>query len=428
MDPVLFALLGLLVGGGLGYALSRRMAREDAEKLSDELEVERRAAGEAREALAHETARREALEVARSDDETRRRELESTFRALSAEALKASNVQFLQLAKESLAKTEQYHTQELEKRQQAIEHLVKPLGEGLEKLGKFTSELERKRQEAYGELRTRLEQLSTTTQDLGRHSSALATALRGSSQARGRWGEIALRNIVEFAGMTEHCDFVEQVTDQAGNRPDMIVRLPGGGMIPVDAKVPFADYEQACREEDPTRRAAFLDAHALALRDKVRELARKDYAAQLEGDIDFTVMFVPAEPILAAALERNPDIYSDALARKILPVSPVTLIALLRTVGIYWQQDRMAENAEHIWVEAKELQRRLVTFAEHLGRIRKGLVSALEGYNDAIGSYKGRVLPQGRKIEELGAVHDEKRRIDSQEEIEVVIRRIPEVG
>lgn len=425
MDQVLIALLALLAGGALGYAIARRGAREESGRLAGELEAERAAHAGSREELARASAGRDALEAARADEQARRRELETSFRALSAEALKSSNEQFLQLAKETFAKTEQHHSSELAKREKAIEHLVKPLGEGLEKLGKFTTELERKRQEAYGELRTRLEHLSTTTLDLGRHSSALVSALRGSSQARGRWGEIALRNIAEFAGMTEHCDFVEQETDSAGNRPDLVVRLPGGGRIPVDAKVPFADYEKAHREEDPAQRAALLDAHAHALREKIRELARKDYAAQLDGKVDFTVMFVPTEPILSAALERSPDLYAEALAKKVLPATPVTLIALLRTVGVYWQQERMAENAEHIWGEAKELQKRLVVFAEHLARIRKGLVAALDGYNDTIGSYQSRILPQGRKIEELGAVQDEKRRIETIEPIEEVVKEIP---
>jgi len=426
MTEALLALLGLLLGAGIGYALARRGAARERAALAAELEAERLAHAASREELARAAAGREALEAARADEAARRREAETNFRALAAEALKSNNEQFLQLARETFAKTEQHHVKELAAREKAIEHLVKPLGEGLGKLEKFTTELEQKRQEAYGGLNARLEQLMASTVNLDRHSSELATALRGSSQARGRWGEIALRNIVDFAGMTEHCDFVEQETDQAGNRPDLVVRLPGGGRIPVDAKVPFADYEKAHREEDPARRAAFLDAHAAALREKIRELARKDYASQLDGKVDFTVMFVPTEPILSAALERNPDLYAEALAKKVLPATPVTLIALLRTVGVYWQQEKMKENAEHIWVEANELQKRLIVFAEHLARIRKGLVAALEGYNEAIGSYRGRILPQGRKIEELGAVQDDQRRIETIEEIEAVIRELPE--
>lgn len=426
LQELLIGTVGLLIGAGIAAFLARRTARADLAARDAALEAERGAHSETRERLAEERARRESSEKQHADEETRTKELEKAFRALAADVLKSSNQQFLELAHETFAKTETHHTKELDKRQQAIEHLVKPLGEGLVKLEKFTNDLERKRSEAYGELRQRLEQLALTTTDLGKHSSALATALRGSSQARGRWGELALKNIVEFAGMTEHCDFTEQTTDQAGNRPDLVVRLPGGGLIPVDAKVPFADYEAGCRAEDPALRKAKFDAHARALRDRIRELAKKDYAQQLAGQVDFTVMFVPAEPILSTALERMPDLYSDALAKKVLPVTPVTLIALLRTVGVYWQQEKMAENAERVWVEAKELQKRLVTFAEHLGRIRKGLTSALDGYNDAIGSYSGRILPQGRKIEELGAIHDEKKRIDPLGEIESVVREVPE--
>ena len=405
MTEALFSILGLAVGAALVFLLIRTRMRADqlrVEELRGECASERDAHARTREELARVAAQREALESARVNDEERRKETETTFRALAADALQKSNEQFLQLARERFEKSEASHAKELEKRQEAIEHLVKPLGEGLEKLGKATREVETKRVEAYGELKTRLEQLASTTELLGRRSGDLATALRGSSQARGRWGEIALRNIVEFAGMTEHCDFVEQHTDAAGNRPDLVVRIPGGGMIPVDAKVPFADYEQATRAEDPPARKRHLDAHATALREKVRELAKKDYASQLDGEVDFTVMFVPAEPILSTALERNPDLYNEALEKKVLPATPVTLIALLRTVGVYWQQEQMAQNAKEVWAEARELHKRLSTFSEHLGRVRKGLSGAVDAYNQAIGSYQSRVLPQGRRIEELG--------------------------
>jgi len=428
MTEALWALVGAMVGGIAVRQWTARSNRQTQEAAARDLESERKAHSETRESLAHESATRAAMEAARLDDEARRNELEKTFRALASDALNSSSEQFLKLAKARFSKTETQHSQELAKRQQAIEHLVKPLGEGLEKLGKFTNEIEQKRQEAYGELRLRLEQLATTTLDLGRHSNALATALRGSSQARGRWGELALRNIVEFAGMTEHCDFTEQPTDRAGNRPDLVVKLPGGGLIPVDAKVPFVDYESACREEDPERRQSSLSAHAIAVRNKVLELAKKDYASQLDGEVDFTVMFVPAEPILSAALEHTPDLYSEALRKKVLPVTPVTLIALLRTVGVYWQQERMAKNAEKVWDEANELQRRLITFADHLGRIRKGLHQALDGYNDAVGSYQTRILPQGRKVEELGGTAEGHKRLGDLGEIDRALREAPSSG
>ena len=438
MTDALWILLGLAIGGGIAVAIALRgsralaRARDEAATLSAELEGERAAHATSRESLASTVAKLEAVERARAedaerqlDDTARRKELETTFQALASNALRSSNAEFLQLAKETLSKTETTHAKELEKRQQAIEHLVKPLGDGLEKLGKFTNEIETKRVEAYGELKSRLETLASTTDLLGRHSNALATALRGSSQARGRWGEIALRNIVEFAGMTEHCDFREQQTDASGNRPDLVVRIPGGGLIPVDAKVPFADYERASRAEEPVERKRALAAHAVALREKVRELAKKDYASQLEGEVDFTVMFVPTEPILSAALEQNPDLYSEALERKVLPATPVTLIALLRTVGVYWQQERMAENAKEVWREARELHKRLGRFSDHLEKVRKGLSSAVDGYNQAVGSYGSRVLPQGRKIEELGDILEEKQRISPLSEIDTALKESP---
>jgi len=384
---------------------------------------------------ARETRRlQEALQTARVDLSGVRAEIEAdhrsikaaeeTFQSLATKVLIANQSQFLELAKAKLETSEKQHAGELQKRKQDIESLVKPLAEKLKELKTFTHELEGKREKAYGEIKTQVAQLCSATSKLNTHSVTLATALTGSSQARGRWGEMALRNIAELAGMTEHCDFTEQVVDDEGRRPDMVVRLPGGGGIPVDAKVPLVDYIRACEETDPQKREEHLEAHAAALRGFVRDLARKDYASSLNGTADYTVMFVSAEPILGAAFSKAPQLQADAMRERILIATPVTLVALLRTVSIYWRQEKVAENAEKIWQAALEFYERVNVFQEKLSRMGKGLNVALDAFNEAVGSFERRILPAGRKLEELGIVKDTSKTLEAPKEIEKPVREL----
>jgi len=287
----------------------------------------------------------------------------------------------------------------------ASEHM-KPLTKELEKLQKETRLIEEKRDKAYGSIKTELDSLKQATVLLQEHSTALTTALRGSSKARGDFGEMALRNIVELAGMTQHCDFDEQARTEDGKRPDLIIKMPGKGCIPVDAKFPLAAYQDAHAAEDPKERGILLEKHARDMRDHVRELKRRDYASQLDGDIDFTVMFLPGDHLLAAAFEVKPELQEEALSDRILIATPVTLVALLRTIGLYWRQHDLALGAQDIQRAAEELHNRIKTFADHLVKIGKHLSAAQDTYNSAIGSYERRILPAGRKLEELNATKD----------------------
>jgi DNA recombination protein RmuC len=235
---------------------------------------------------------------------------------------------------------------------------------------------------------------------------------------------MALRNIAELAGMTEHCDFTEQVVDDEGRRPDMVVQLPGGGAIPVDAKVPLADYIKACEETDPQKREQNLKAHAAALRGFVKDLAKKDYAAALNGKVDYTVMFISAEPILAAAFSKEPQLQVEAMRERILIATPVTLIALLRTVSIYWRQEKVAENAERMWQAALEFYERTSTFQDKLSKMGKGLTGALDAFNEAVGSFEKRVVPAGRRLEELGIAKDTAKKLEAPKEIEKSVRDV----
>lgn len=389
------ALLVALLAAALALALGWLWARAGVEKARAELAAR----------TAERDAARQALEELRASSEF----LKNAFGDLSRRTLHEQMEAFLQLAQQKLGAVRSEAAADLEQRRQAIEQLLQPLREKLDQLKQATQDLEGKREKAYGSLEEQLKNLLTKAEDLGRSSQSLAVALRGSAQARGRWGEIALRNIAELAGMTSHCDFEEQAAAGDGTRPDMVVHLPGGGGIPVDAKTPLSAYLGAMEATDPEARRTLLQRHAQDLRVRVDELARKDYAAAVGGRVDFTVMFVPGDPILAAAFEHDPELQVDALRKRVLVATPVTLVALLRTVGIYWQQQAVAEDAQEVWDAARELYKRTATFQGHLENLGKGLERAVRSYWDARGSFERSVLPQGRRLEELGAAPEARR-------------------
>jgi DNA recombination protein RmuC len=335
-------------------------------------------------------ARLETFAAAQRTEAARLQELQNQFEALAQKVLRANSEE---LQKNAAAT--------LEQRSKAIEEMLAPFKETLSKLEQGTQALEVKREGAYATLREQLEKLAQTTTLLQTSSTTLITALRGGTTARGRWGELQLQNIAELAGMTRHCDFDTQVTLD-GARPDMVVNLPGGeGRIPVDAKAPMDAYMRALEASDPAERAQQFSDHADALRKHVLALGKRDYATALGTRVDFTVMFVPGDPILAAAFEANPDLQAEAMEKRVLIVTPVTLIALLRTVALYWNQQKLAENAQDLWEEARELHKRITVFVKHFEGLGSALDSAMDKYNKAVGSYERKVLPQARRLEEL---------------------------
>ena len=347
-------------------------AREAQLRIQGELETAHAVAARAEEAAKE---RADWLEA-------QKKEMEKTFTALSSKALESSNQSFLERATERM----------------------KPVSDQLTRLEKATQEMEKNRQEAYGSLRTQLGVLHEATESYRVQSERLSTALTGSSQARGRIGEVVLRNIAEFAGMTRHCDFYEQGADSSGQRPDMVVRVPDGGEIPVDAKFPLAAYDRANEAKDPEERARQLAQHARDLKTHVNELARRDYSKYAKGEVDFTVLFLPGDHLLAAAFDADAELQNMAFEKRVLITTPVTFVALLRTVGLYWRQHQLAENAQEIATEAKELMGRLGKFIEHFSKVGKGLSQALGAYNNAVGSYERRILPSGRRVAELQAL------------------------
>lgn len=344
------------------------------------------------------------------------KQLEDSFGNLAKKALAGNSEQFLTLAKERFTTSETEAKNELEKRKKEIENLLKPLAETLGKLDQKTGEIEKARVDAYARIGEQVKALAASAAALDERTQILSTALRGS-QVRGRWGEIALRNLVELAGMSEHCDFEEQKNISDGKRPDMTIHLPGERRIPVDAKAPLTAYLEANEAPNDAAKKAALAKHARALREHVKTLAGRDYAAG-ESEIDLVVMFLPGDPFLGAAFASDPNLQIDALRQKVLIATPTTLVALLRTVAIYWQQRDMAVHAEEIFEKARELYERAAKFSEELAGIGKGLKSALDAYNRAVGSFDRRLMPAGKRLEELRVSEQSRRSLEAPEQLE----------
>lgn len=336
------------------------------------------------------------------------RQLRETFSSLSEEALGRNHVALVELAREVLNAHHVSAETELEHKRKAVEGLVGPLGEQIGQLGEAIGNLERKREGAYERLSEQVRQMVASGNDLRRETGHLARALR-APQVRGRWGELQLRRVVELAGMVDHCDFFEQVSLRSAEgelrRPDLIVRLPGGRQVVVDAKAPLSGYLDALEAGEGSEAATkALREHARQLRQHVGQLASKAYSEQLQESPEFVVLFLPGEAFFSAALSADSDLIEDAAARNVVIATPTTLIALLKTVALGWQQQAVSKDARNVIASAKELHARLCIFAQHLEGIRKGLETAVGGYNAAVGSYRTRVAPSVRRLEEFGSM------------------------
>ena len=350
-------------------------------------------------------------------------QLTSAFRALSAQALQANNQSFLDLAAQALGKFQQGAQGDLEKRQQAIQELVGPVKASLEKLDGRIGDIEKAREGAYQSLTTQVRSLLDTQGDLRRETSNLVRALR-QPVARGRWGELQLRRVVEMAGMLEHCDFVEQVTVQGEEtklRPDLIVRLPGGRNIVVDAKTPLAAYLEAAETQDDEVRQQRLIDHARQVRDHITKLGRKSYQDQFDSTPELVVLFLPGEMFFSAALEQDPELIEFGVNEKVIPATPTTLIAMLRAIAYGWKQEALARNAQEISDLGRELHERISVMAGHWSKVGKNLSNAVASYNMAVASLESRVLVSARKFKELKAAPDGKE-IGDVEQVETLPR------
>ncbi|MEO5721800.1 MAG: DNA recombination protein RmuC [Chthoniobacterales bacterium] len=327
------------------------------------------------------------------------------FKALSAEALRNNNTSFLELAKSTLEKTQEGARGDLEKRQEAIDALVRPLRDSLEKVDVKINDLEKARSGAYESLTSQVRTLAETQNYLRSETSNLVRALR-SPIVRGRWGEIQLRRVVELAGMVEHCDFVEQTsvqTEEGRMRPDMIVRLPAGKTIVVDAKATLNAYLEALEAADDDARVNRLQQHAVQVRGHIEKLSRKAYWEQFESAPDFVILFLPGEMFFSAALERDPMLIEFGADKKIILATPTTLIALLRAVCYGWRQEKLAQNAREISQLGSELYKRFADLSSHFGRLGKSLNNSVEAFNKVAGNIESRVLVTARRFRDLGA-------------------------
>ncbi|MDX1571058.1 MAG: DNA recombination protein RmuC [Xanthomonadales bacterium] len=403
-------LLGSVVTGVVAYVISLRRAAF-YERQFGALEAE--LAGERRIAEERERAFAEARE-----------RLEESFSLLSDRVLDRSSKAFLQLAEDRFKLHRSEAASDLKARQQAIQNLVQPIAQALEKTERQVQSMEKERKEAFGALEQHLKLMAEDHRELRRETGNLVQALR-RPEVRGQWGELSLRRLVEMVGMIEHCDFSEQVHVAGSDgalRPDMVIHLPDERDIVVDVKTPLDAYLTAHEASDEQGRERALAAHARNVRARVKQLADKAYWEQFKSSPDFVVLFVPGEQFLAAALDQDARLLEDALRQKVILASPTSLVALLRAVAFSWRQVDLIRNAEEIRSLAEDFYRRVGTFSEHYGRLGRSLAATVDHFNKTVGSLQRQVLPSALKLSEMGVAASKE--IETPGEIERKVRDV----
>ncbi|MBI5969626.1 MAG: DNA recombination protein RmuC [Deltaproteobacteria bacterium] len=419
MTIVIYIIIAFVAGAAMAWLVSRSHSAS-AEALANELRMQ---AGQKdsetaslRSALDTEKrARVEAVTLLASAEERfkeqlslideMKREMTDTFNALSGAALKSNNEQFFILANARLGVIVEETKKHIGVHTSDMNGMVKPLTEALRRYEEEVKKIEASRLTAYGSLTEQLKQVSLTQETLKKETGNLVTALR-RPEVRGRWGEMQLRRVAELAGMSTHCDFSEQAsveTDSGRQRPDMIVHLPMGRDIVVDAKVALDAYLSAVSATTEDERRAHIKRHAEQVKEHMRMLSSKEYSKQFAGSLEFVVMFIPGESFFSAAMDIEGTLVEDGMKQKVLIATPTTLIALLHSVAYGWRQETLAENAQKISELGRELHERMGVFAEHLDKLRDAIIQVNNKYNDAVGSFESRAFVSARKFAELGA-------------------------
>lgn len=403
LTTIIGVLVGIAVGLAIGWLMASARAQKNVQEVREQIQAERE------QRLTAETRLQEMakqLEAQKGLLDEARTQLSDTFKALSSDALQANSQAFVERAKETL----------------------EPLQQALRRYEDHLRELEQTRQRAYGKLDEQLRQLAEAEHQLQRETGNLVSALR-RPQVRGRWGELTLRRVVEIAGMADHVDYAEQVsadTDQGRLRPDMIVHLPAGRQVVVDAKVSLDAYLSSIEAPDEESRKSFLAKHAQQLREHIRMLSAKSYWQQFQPTPEFVVLFVPGESFLHAACDVDHTLIEDGMKEGVVLASPTTLVALLRAVAYGWRQEQMAKSAQQVSDLGKQLYERLGVFIGHLSNVGRRLRSTTEAFNQAVGSLEARVLPSARRFRDLGAAGGEE--LGQLEPVDVQPRGLPEPG
>ena len=410
-------------------------ALKAAEERASQLEPLRHELAEVRTDRGRLAEKLAALEAAQSEREQAfeaqlvqiremREQLTQQFEQLAGAALRQSQAQFLEVANETFAKHRQAAGEGLEKNKAELAQLIEPMRDQLKRYEEGLRQVETARTEAYGALQGQIVALREGQQQVRTETAKLVNALRTSPKMRGRWGEQQLRNVLELAGLSEHADFRTEVSvdvDDGKLRPDVVINLPGGRVLVVDAKCSFNAYLDAVDAVEDGVRLGHLSAHARALKTHAEQLGRKAYWGEFRDAIDFVVMFIPGENFLAAALEHDPELWEYAFGRQVLMATPTNLIALARTVAQVWRQEKLADEARRIGELARELYKRMTVMGDHVVRVGNGLEGAVKSYNEFVGSLEHSVLPQARRFLDLN-VDGGKRDLKMLEPVEIAVR------
>ncbi|MGE0189866.1 MAG: DNA recombination protein RmuC [Steroidobacteraceae bacterium] len=389
-ETIIALSLGLLIG----WLLAHIRASHHERQLGNELAV---AQAQIKSQQQLDQEREAALQLSME-------RLTAEFDSVAGVSLRANNELFLQLAREHLGQHQQVANAALSEREKAIESMVAPIKEALNKTEQQIGRIEKERAETFGSLRASLESVTLGQQALHKETRNLVTALR-RPEVRGQWGELTLKRLAELAGMVEHCDFNEQVhthTDNGALRPDMIVNMPDGRTLVVDVKTPLDAYLEAVEADSDEARQLALQRHANSVAQRVRELSAKSYWAQFANSPDFVILFIPGDQFLSAALAENPSLLEDAIRQDVIIATPSSLVALLKAVAYGWRQTALAQNAQVIRDLGADLYKRLGVFNTHLLKLSRNLNGSVEAFNSAVGSLERQVLPGARKFTEMG--------------------------